>query len=78
MTRVSGLEKQGAMLNGNETLFTGYFSGGGNAVLAVVVKGKWGCKDSLLLGDVILPLLFCVLFFQLEAKAGLHFLQINL
>lgn len=66
------------MPNGNKTLFTDCFSGGENAVLAVVVKGEWECKDSLLPGDVILPLLFCVLLFQLEAKAGLPFLQINL
>lgn len=46
------------MLSGNKTPFTGYFGSSGNPELAVVVKGEWEYKDSSLLEDMILHLLF--------------------
>lgn len=64
------------MLSGNKTPFTGYFGSSGNPELAVVVKGEWEYKDSSLLEDMILHLLFVwflfYFFFQLVGKAGLH------
>lgn len=76
LARVCGLEKSRTTLNGSKTPLQVILTSGSNPELVVAVKGEWEYKESLLLEDVTLLLLFVyflcvwlVFFFSINRKS---------